>query len=50
MPAEFQRAMNSILNEFPQANAFIEDIFSYNHFGYNQGNWSGTHILDWKDS
>ena len=26
MPAEFQRAMDSILNEFPQANAFIDDI------------------------
>ena len=26
MPAEFQRVMDSILNEFPQANAFIDDI------------------------
>ena len=26
MPAEFQRIMDSILNEFPQANAFIDDI------------------------
>ena len=25
MPAEFQRVMDSILNEFPQANAFIDD-------------------------
>ena len=26
MPAEFQRVMDSILNELPQANAFIDDI------------------------
>ena len=26
VPAEFQRVMDSILNEFPQANSFIEDI------------------------
>ena len=26
MPAEFQRVMDSILNEFPKANAFIVDI------------------------
>ena len=26
MPAEFQRVMDSFLNEFPQANAFIDDI------------------------
>ena len=26
MPAEFQRVMDSILNEFPQVNAFIDDI------------------------
>ena len=26
MPAEFQRVMDSILNEYPQANAFIDDI------------------------
>ena len=27
-PAEFQRVMDSILNEFPQANAFIDDILA----------------------
>ena len=26
MPAEFQRVMDSILKEFPQANSFIDDI------------------------
>ena len=26
-PAEFQRVMDSFLNELPQANAFIDDIF-----------------------
>ena len=26
MPADFQRVMDSILNAFPQANAFIDDI------------------------
>ena len=26
MPAEFQRVMDAILSEFPQANAFIDDI------------------------
>ena len=26
MPAEFQRVMDSILNKFPQAKAFVDDI------------------------
>ena len=26
MPAEFQRVMDSILSEYPQAHAFIDDI------------------------
>ena len=26
MPAEFQRVMDTILSEFPQAHAFIDDI------------------------
>ena len=26
MPAKFQRAMDAILSEFPQANKFIDDV------------------------